>query len=282
MIIDFHTHTFPETIAAPTVDKLSHTAHIHPFSGATESSLKDSMARGGIDLSVILPVATSPRQVEKINDNAARLNEKYEGRTLLSLGCIHPFYEGYRDELKRAASLGLKGIKIHPVYQGTDIDDVRFLRIMDCAASLNLLVVTHAGSDIGYPGVEHCTPAMCRHVADEIGSFPFILAHMGGWRTWEEARELLAETSVFLDTAFSFGDISPLGDGYWEGKDLHMMTEQDFTEFLKLFGAERILFGTDSPWSDQGQAKKWIEDLPVGEEEKSMILGGNARRLLRL
>ena len=282
MIIDIHTHTFPDKIAARAVEHLSRTAHIHPFTGATNAELSRSMAGAGISRSVVLPVATSEAQVIKLNDAAARVNETTEETGILSFGCMHPDFEGYHDELARIRELGLKGIKLHPVYQGADLDDIRFLRIIDRAAQLGLIVITHAGLDVGFPGVVRCSPQMCRHAVDEIGSFPFILAHMGGWNNWDEVPYYLADTDVFLDTSFSGGRMTPLPDGYWKEEDLQMLRPEPFTELIRAFGAERILFGTDSPWSDQAETLAYIRSLPLTEEEQGKILGGNAERLLRL
>ena len=49
---------------------------------------------------------------------------------------------------------------------------------------------------------------------------------------------------------------------------------------IKTFGVEQILFGTDSPWSDQLESKKFIEDLNLSTEDKNKILGENAKNLL--
>ena len=76
MIIDFHTHTFPDSIAARAVDSLSKEAHIVPYTDGTVSGLLNSMDKGGIDMSVLLPVATASSQVESINDKA--LQDKLE------------------------------------------------------------------------------------------------------------------------------------------------------------------------------------------------------------
>ena len=282
MIIDIHTHTFPDKIAARAVDQLSHTAHIQPFTGATNGELSLSMQRAGINRSVVLPVVTSERQVTKLNDAAARINERTEETGILSFGCMHPDFEGYYDEISRIRELGLKGIKIHPVYQGADIDDIRFLRMIDRAAQLGLIVITHAGLDVGFPGAVRCSPQMCRHVVDEIGSFPFILAHMGGWNNWDEVPYYLADTGVYLDTAFSGGCMTPLPDGYWKEEDLQMLRPEPFAQLIRAFGADRVLFGTDSPWSDQAQTLAYIRALPLAEAEIEKILGDNARELLGL
>ena len=49
MIIDFHTHTFPDKIAAAAIDKLQHASHSKAFTSGTVSGLQASMQRAGID-----------------------------------------------------------------------------------------------------------------------------------------------------------------------------------------------------------------------------------------
>lgn len=148
-------------------------------------------------------MATSPKQVLHINDSSARINEQFAQTGIFSFGCIHPDYDDYRAELARVKELGLKGIKLHPVYQDVDFDDIRTLRILDRAAELGLIVLTHSGLDVGFPGRVRVTPAMVQHAVKEVGPLTLILAHMGGWRNWDEAEDLLADAPVYLDTSYS-------------------------------------------------------------------------------
>lgn len=282
MIIDFHTHTFPDKIAAAAMDKLSGLSHSKPFSDGTAVGLSESAKAAGIDISVILPVATSTKQVPSINDYAAKTNESTGTTGLLSFGCIHPDYAEWKEELSRIVSLGLKGIKIHPVYQDVDFDDPRYLRILERAGELGLIVVTHAGLDIGYPGVERCTPTMVLNAVKQVGDVKLVLAHMGGWRQWDKVEELLVGQPVWLDTSFSTGAITPLDDGYYSTEELPMLDEKDFLRMVGRFGTDRVLFGTDSPWSDQKASLDFIRELPLENDERDAILGGNARELLRL
>ncbi|MCR4617036.1 MAG: amidohydrolase family protein [Lachnospiraceae bacterium] len=279
MIIDFHTHTFPDKIAAKAIDKLSHEAHIVPFRDGTVNSLITTAKAAGVDLSVILPVATSPEQVSHINDSAHMINTKES--SLLSFACIHPDIEDYKKELHRIKELGFKGIKLHPVYQKTDIDDVKFLRIINLAAELDLIVITHAGLDVGFPGETQSSPEKCKHVVDEIGNFKFVLAHMGGWRNWDRVLSLLADSGVWIDTAFSCGKMHPLTDGYWSESDLDLLSPDKFMDMVKAFGPDKVLFGTDSPWSDQKESLDFIRNLPLSDDDKNLILGENARTLLK-
>ena len=350
MIIDFHTHTFPAKIAAKAIEKLSHTSHSVAFTDGTEEGLLAHMRASGVTHSVILPVATAARQVISINDASARLNEERNGDGLISLAAMHPDFEDPRGELARVKTLGFRGIKIHPVYQGANLDGPGFLRILERCAELGLIVVTHAGLDIGFPGVVHASPAMalnalreiggspsrsragtdagsmCReNTADrfrrgtdeasvkrpasflgdaagthgkdicqgafaddtpdgEAGGFRLILAHMGGWRTWDEvyilSRELCETGPVMIDTAFSAGNFPPLPDGYWKEEDTRMLGARTFVSIIRAFGAERVLFGSDLPWATQAETLEFIEKTDLTPGEKERILWKNASGLL--
>lgn len=281
MIVDIHTHTFPDKLAASTIQKLAVMSHTKPFSDGSNAGLAASMAESGVDRSVVLPVATSPRQVCHINDSAAQVNQQYDQTGIFSLGCIHPDFDGWHEELERVARLGLKGIKIHPIYQGADIDDIRYLRILDRCGQLGLVVVAHAGLDIGFPGRVNCSPDMTLRAVRQVGPVHLLLAHMGGWRNWDQVEELLVDTQVMLDTSYALGQITPLDD-HFAPEELPLMSQEQFLRMVRKFGARRILFGTDSPWGGQKENLERLRELPLEREELDAILGGNAQRLLAL
>lgn len=280
MILDIHTHTFPDQLAHTTIPKLEQMSHTRSYVDGTNSALMDSMAAAGIDYSVVLPVATSPKQVLTVNDCSARIRERTSETGIFSFGCMHPDFPDYRTELSRVAQLGLKGIKLHPIYQGVDFDDVRTLRILDRAAELGLIVLTHAGLDVGFPGVARVTPSMIVSVLQQIGPMTLILAHMGGWRNWDEVEAVLPDAPVYFDTSYSLGSLYPLDDGFYSPADLSMMSEEQFLRMIRTFGVHRFLFGTDSPWGSQEKGVSQIRNLPLTQEEKEAILGGNAQKLL--
>lgn len=280
MIIDFHTHVFPDEMAERTIAKLSGVSHIRPYSDGTAGGLLASMKRAGVDCSVVLPVATNPRQVERINDASAAMNADYGAQGLCSFGCIHPDHPAPKAEIQRIAQLGLKGIKLHPVYQGVDLDDPRCLRILEAAGEQGLIVVTHGGIDIGYPKPQHAAPEKLLRAMRQVGPVTVVAAHMGGWKQWEQAEELLADTSVYLDTSFSTGSITPLDDGFYRPEELPLLRQERFVQMVRAFGAGRILFGTDSPWTGQEESIRQLKELPLTAEEQAAILGGNAAVLL--
>lgn len=277
-MIDFHTHTFPDRIAAAAVSKLEQKAHAVSFSDGTAAGLIASMKRAGIDRSVVLPVATNPLKCASMNDTSHALDGK-DG--LIYFGAIHPDAPDWHEELARVKALGFRGVKIHPVYQDVAIDDPRFVRILARCGELGLMVVMHGGEDIGFPGVTRCSPAMLRNALKQSGPVTLIAAHMGGWRNWQEVPEMLLDAGVYLDTAFTLGDVTPLDDHYTP-EQLHMITDETFCELVRIFGSKRVVFGSDSPWADQLTCVEQIRALPLTDAEKADILENNACRLLGL
>ena len=202
---------------------------------------------------------------------------------MYSFGCMHPDFPDWHDELARIAKAGLKGVKVHPPYQGVDFDDPRFLRILERCGELGLMVITHTGLDVGLPGADQATPEKILRAIRAAGPVTLALAHMGGWRCWREVEDLLPGTGVYLDTSFSLGPMTPGNDGFYPDEaSLERLHETDFLRMIRLFGADHILFGTDSPWEDQAAQLEKIRALPLSEMEKEKILGGNAARLLSI
>ena len=265
MIIDFHTHIFPDAIAGKTIPFLETRSGITAATNGTAEGLLAAMNRDGVDLSIVLPVVTKPAQFDSINAFAKKINETYPGR-LLSFGGIHPDCENYKEKLETIKALGLPGIKIHPDYQGVMIDDVRFLNIIEYADALDLIIVTHAGTDIGLPEPVHCPPERMRKVLDKLHPKRMVLAHLGGWQQWEAVEEYLAGEDVYLDTAFTFDYIS----------------EEMFYKIWQKHDKEKILFATDSPWGSAGRTLEQIRQLHLEEEAIQKLLGNNAKRLLGL
>ena len=283
-IVDVHTHTFPEKISGHAIKSLSEKSHTKPFTDGTINALKSSMIESGVTCSIIQPVATKPEQVMKINDSAIRINSEGSVTGIYSFGAIHPDFDGHEKELTRISEAGIKGVKIHPVYQGVEIDDERYINILRISGELGLTVMIHAGYDIGFPGNDYALPFRILKSLESSGNVRVILAHMGGWKCWNEAAEIFSgREGVFFDTAFSLGYFSPNGDGYYSNiEDCRMLNNDDFVGMIKKFGSERVLFGTDSPWASQSESLESFMSLELNEREKNMILHENVEKLLAI
>lgn len=267
MIIDFHTHVFPDAIAKPTIDFLSSKSGYTPYGDGTFESLVSLMDNGCIDKSVILPVVTKPSQFAKVNEFAKSLEAA--GR-VYSFGGIHPADETPFEHLDRIKEMGLHGIKLHPDYQGAFIDDERYISIIRYALSIGLAVVTHAGVDDGCSGEVKCTPDRILRVLDAVysGSTPseprIILAHAGGFKMYDEVLKKLCGLPVYFDLAYVM-----------EFEDPEIMLS-----IIHSHGAEKMLFASDSPWSDPGKSAEKLRQLPLSQEELDKIFFKNALRVL--
>ena len=286
MLIDFHTHTFPDGLAKKVLPKIAGDASIRYYTEATNSSLLESMDRAHVDMSVILPVVTKPSQCETINKTAIEINDRYFPR-LLSFGGIHPDNENYREILKSIKESGIKGIKLHPLYQGVAIDDIRNLRIIDCASELGMIVVIHAGKDLSFPG-DLVDPDRISRMLDEVKPEKMVLAHMGSYAKWEDVYELLCGRGAYLDTSFSLNPVRPLDDTKegWDSLEANPilvppLKPELFRKMVEKNGADHMLFASDSPWCDQKETFEMV-DACLNESEKDAVYYGNAQHLLGL
>lgn len=267
MIIDFHTHIWPEKIAARAVENLvKGSGGIYPpVSDGTLAGLLNNMNTWKIDYSVLQPVVTKESQVESTNLWVAEIQNQYKNQ-IVSFGGIWPHSENYKAQIDFVASLGLKGIKFHPEYQNFLVDEDRFLKIYDYALSKGLILIFHAGFDPAYPPPFKTSPAQFAKIADSMQGGVIVAAHLGGSQQWDLVEKDLCGKNIYLDTAMGF-------DFY---------SSEQFLRIVKNHGAEKILFGTDSPWSSGKKELEKLYALDLSEETKNQIAGLNAKRILGL
>ena len=262
MIIDFHTHTFPDHIAARTIHKLSsETGGIYPVvHDGTVTGLLGVMDACGIDVSVVQPVITRASQVQTINTWAQGICSD----RLVSFGAVYPLSEDYEKEIDFVVELGLKGLKFHVEYQDFQVDDDRMLHLYDYALSKGLILLFHAGFDPGFSPPFKSSPQQFARVIQAMQGGIIIAAHLGGHDQWDDVEEHLVGTSIYLDTSMGF----------------EYYPSEQFLRIVQGHGADRILFATDSPWSHADKELERLRSLPLSQEEKEAILGGNAKRIL--
>lgn len=264
MIIDIHTHAFPDTLAERAVSTLAEVSKIAARSDGTCDGLSASARKAGIDLSVVMPIATKPSQTRSINSWATEVNRNYEN--VLCFGTLHPAQSNWQEEVEYIVSNGIKGVKLHPDYQETFVDDPALIPILRGLADADLILLLHAGVDIGLPPPTHCTPDRLARMLDSVPGIKVIAAHMGGYLCWDDVEKHLLGRDLYLDTSYSLAD---LGGERMAG-------------LIRTHGPDRVLFGTDSPWTDQSAELAGVRALSLAREEIDGILGGNAQRLLKL
>ena len=264
MVIDFHTHAFPEKIAKRAIQSLvaGCNGEYTPCSDGTVSGLVNNMDKFGVDVSVVQPVVTKPSQTFTLNNWAKEITcDK-----LIYFGGIHPGTDDYKRDIDFICELGLPGIKLHPEYQQFYVDDPNMLKIYDYALSKGLIILFHAGYDPAYPPPIHSSPKQFAEVSKQMRGGIMVAAHLGGQRQWNEVEEYLVGTDMYMDTS--------MGMNYYP--------HDQFVRIVKNHGADKILFGSDSPWSRAGEEIEALNSLSLTQEEKDLILYKNAKRLLKI
>jgi predicted TIM-barrel fold metal-dependent hydrolase len=265
MIIDFHTHIFPDEIAENAIKTLEVKANIKAYTNGTFEGLKQSMRENHIDYSIVLPVVTKPSQFETVNKYACSITGK-DG--IISFGGIHPDTEDYIQKLTSIKEMGLLGIKLHPDYQNTFIDDPKMIRLIQSAVDLDLIVVIHSGIDIGLLEPVHSTAKRAAKMLSQVnGKEPkIVLAHMGAYDDWDDVENYLAGKNVWFDISYSLGN----------------MEDDQLVRIIRKHGPHHILFATDSPWGGQRETFDHLHKLGLTKQEFELILYQNAKKLLHI
>ena len=151
---------------------------------------------------------------------------------------------------------------------GLELSPATVRNVMSDLEELGLIVSIHAGLDIGLPDPIHCPPERTAKMLEQIESDKarIILAHMGGFDQWDAVEKYLVGRKVWFDTAYTLGSIS----------------QEQFRRIVRNHGADRILFGTDSPWSGQKESIELLSEMKLTENEMESIFWRNSAGLLGL
>ena len=268
MIIDFHTHSFPDSLAPKAMSRLksvfTSVSSITPQTDGTAADAKRLLSEAGISRAVVCNIATNAKQQAKVNDYAiSLLNDLF----FCPFGSIHPDSDNKEEELLRLCKAGIKGIKLHPDYVGIELSDPRYDEIFKLLCEHKMICVVHAGYDPISPDKIHATPEMFRAVIDKYPSLKLVAAHMGGFAKAERVYRCLVGTNVYIDTSLS---------------SLRESERNTLYKILSDHDENKILFGTDTPWANPSEEISFIENAPISEEKKEKILYKNAISLLRM
>lgn len=261
MIVDIHTHAFPDSVAARALEKLRSIApEAHPYHDGRLSSLGESMRRAGIDCAAVCCVATRPEQFPRILEWCRLIASD----RFLPFPSVHPQDPQAVERLRHVALEGFRGVKLHPYYQDFDLDDSKMDPIYACLEETGLIVVMHTGFDIAFPRVRRCDPQRIVRVLSRFPRLRFVAAHLGGWADWDEVEKYLIGRPIFLEISYTLG----------------LLPQERVRSMILAHPRDRVLFGTDSPWQDQKETLDRLRALHLGENWEQAILSANAWRLL--
>ena len=221
------------------------------------------MDAAGVDRSVVLNIATNAHQESSVNSFA--IETKNTQPRLYTLGSLHPESANIQTEAKRLADAGIRGIKLHPDYINTFIDDPKLDPIYEACVEQDFFVVSHSGWDFISPDCIHCTPERILNVLKKFPTLRFVAAHMGANRQWDDVERLLVGKNVWIDTSLAV----PFG-----------MDDEQFRRILTNHLPDHILFGSDYPWFTPEDTYRRIIGLGLPNELLEGIFYKNALALL--
>jgi predicted TIM-barrel fold metal-dependent hydrolase len=261
MVIDFHSHIYPDKIAAKAVESICAFYTIPMVCDGTVGGLlahaKQADGSGSIDRFVVFSAAAAPGQVVSINNFIARTVQEHP--ELTGFGTLHPDFEDPGAEIDRLIALGLKGLKFHPDMQLFNIDDERMMKIYALAEG-RLPIVFHTG-DYRY---EYSHPKRLAKVLDAFPRLVAVAAHFGGWSLFDLAVEYLKDRFCYFDVSSS----------------IPFLGKKRSAELIRVYGAERFLFGSDYPMWDPRRCLQDLYDLDLSAGEQDLILYKNAERII--
>lgn len=279
MVIDFHTHIFPDTVRNNRADyfrnesafRLLYEPEKSKIAGAED--LVACLDESGVDMAVTFGFPwDSPELAKKHNDYIIDAQQRYPDR-LAGLCCVGMYRGNPAREVERCLDAGLYGVgELAFYHSGIDQAAISLLKpVMDICREREKPVMIHTNEPVGhqYPGK---SPLSIGQIYDLAAAFPdnrIILAHWGGGIFFynllkREAREVLK--NVWYDTA-----ASP-----------YLYDTGIYEAACMLAGSEKILWGTDFPLLKPARYFKEMEQAGLGESDRAAIVGGNASVVLGL
>ncbi len=259
-IIDMHTHAFADAIAARAIGRLEQMSNAKAYLDGRIASLLTSMDAAGIEASAVLTIATKPEQAAVILEWC----KSVASPRIIPFASVHPDDPAAEGWVERIADAGLRGIKLHPYYQGFDMAEARCLALYRRIAARGLVLTMHTGFDIAFPHERVADAARVRRVLEAVPELKMVVTHLGGWQDWDEAERLLIGLPLYLEISMSSSTLPPAR----------------MREILMRHPLDRLMFGTDSPWADQSVELARLRALDLPQDRLAALLGGNAVRLM--
>lgn len=261
-IIDFHTHAFPDALAQRAVPALADSGNITPRSDGTVAGLLASMDNAGIQCSVVCSIATKPGQFDSILAWSTAIRSD----RIIPLPSIHPEDTDIPGKLQHIREAGFRGIKMHPYYQNFFLDEDRMSGIYRELVLNDLFVVMHTGFDIAYPRERRADPEKIVHIVERFPELCLVTTHLGAWDDWQNVEKHLVGKKIYMELSYTFSDLP----------------DETIRSILLKHPPTHVLFGSDSPWRDQGESIRELQSLALPASLERAILRTNALPLLRI
>lgn len=260
MIIDAHTHVWPDKIAAAALGN-NRLPGLTAQGDGTVGGLTAHMDATGVDMSCCLGIANQARHVDKVNAFVAGLaSERHFG-----VGTVHVELSA-EENLASLRRHGIRAVKLHPLFQNFALDDPRLWTILEAFGS-EIAVIAHVGAGSGDAHTNSLSsPTMIADIARQFPDLRLMACHFGGYKILDDAEEMLCGADVVLETSWP--------------PSLTTLRPERVRRLIRRHGAERVVFGSDWPMADPAKEIEAIQALGLSDTETKSVLGGTLARVL--
>lgn len=259
MIIDAHTHVWPDKIAEVALGGNA-LPGLEARGNGTVSGLDSAMDRADVAVSCCLGIANEARHVDGVNRFIAGLEDERH----VGFGTVHVELS-VEENLESLRRHGLRGVKIHPLFQNYALDDPRLWEIFEAFGD-EVAVITHVGAGGDAHQNSLSSPRMIRDIVRTFPKLRLMACHFGGYKILDDAEEMLSGADVVLETSWP--------------PSLTTLAPERVRELIRKHGAERIVFGSDWPMTSPADEIAAIQALGLSDDETKAVLGGTLARLL--
>jgi predicted TIM-barrel fold metal-dependent hydrolase len=299
-VIDFHAHLFTRAF----FDAL---AGGSPLPGTPEERLGAVQARTGLelpdpdplvhgkrwlaeleahDVAHMVGFASHPAEVPQVR----AILEAAEGR-MTGMAMVDPTQEGAADRVEDLLADGrFRGVLTFPAMHRFEVGGEAARDVLSRLSAVGGVCYVHCGllvvklrDLLGLPrgyDLRYANPLAVVPAADAFPGVTFVVPHFGAGFLRETLMLGAQCPNVVVDTSSSNG---------WLRTQPDLTLREVFARALDVFGCERVLFGTDSGTFPAGwradrrdEQADLLADLGLGEDERALVLGGNAARVLGL
>jgi len=259
VIIDAHCHVWPDHIAPLVL--ANRPAGLDPRHDGTVDGLRRTMDEAGIDFAMTLAIANVAKNVARTNEFIGTVDRT----RFIPFGTVHPDLS-IEENLKSLRENGIRGVKLHPLFQGLSLGDPAVHEVLHGLAEDGVVVITHAGAGGDEEANDRGAPHHLRTILDTVPGLTLIACHFGGYHRLDEAQRAVIGSDLHLETSWP--------------PTLAGLDAERVRRIIRAHGTSRVVYGSDWPMTDPAAEIAAVRSLGLSPEEQDAILGGNVARLL--
>jgi len=214
------------------------------------------------------------KDIAGVNQRLADTCRQHGNGVLVPFGAINPTLPDWEEDVRRChETFHMPGIRLHPNYHGYNLDDPRFARLLNLAATRGLIVqLVVCLKTEKYLWLNPRTRAVDLYSLAAVTDMPDLkLVIAGGIDALDNglAGELSKKKNVYFDIACT-------------GENSRHVSESPLRKLLHQVSSDRLLFGSGAPLYPVETALSKLAQANLIANDRQAIEKNSARKLLAM